>query len=586
MSKGSINLPIVSKFDPTGLKQAEGAIKGFGSSLAKIGAAVGAAFAVRAIGNFAKEAVLAAEGVQQANNRIVAIAKSTALFGSETDAVTGRLIKFAEAQEMRLAVDAEVIKGVQGQLLTFKALGASADEAGGIFDRTTEAAFNMAAAGFGSAESNAIQLGKALEDPIRGLTALRRSGTTFTKDQEALIRTLVESGNLLGAQELILGELESQYGGVAEATANASTKIGLAFDNIKEQAGAVLLPVFAELVEGLMPVTEAIGAELGATLEALSPVLTDIAKMIPGLLQAFMPLIPILGVLAGLFLEMVAQLLPVFVQLFEQLLPVILELAPILATVFLEALSALLPVFMSLIEALMPLIVALLPVLSTLITALAPVVVKVIEAFLPLLDLILPILIGLIEVLVPILVVAAEILSVLLVNAVGYLTDAFANFMEFLTPFTKAFQDTFGGLETFFYGIINGMIGMWEGFANAIINGVNFVIRALNRIQVKAPQWVTDLTGMTSFGFNIAELPNIALPRIALAQGGIVTGPTSALIGEAGPEAVIPLSKMGSMGNTYNITINANVADARLGEIVVNSIKRYERVSGPVFASA
>jgi phage-related protein len=586
MSKGSINLPIVSKFDPTGLKQAEGAIKGFGSSLAKIGAAVGAAFAVRAIGNFAKEAVLAAEGVQQANNRIVAIAKSTALFGSETDAVTGRLIKFAEAQEMRLAVDAEVIKGVQGQLLTFKALGASADEAGGIFDRTTEAAFNMAAAGFGSAESNAIQLGKALEDPIRGLTALRRSGTTFTADQQELIKTLVESGNLLGAQELILGELESQYGGVAEATANASTKIGLAFDNIKEQAGAVLLPVFAELVEGLMPVTEAIGAELGATLEALSPVLTDIAKMIPGLLQAFMPLIPILGVLAGLFLEMVAQLLPVFVQLFEQLLPVILELAPILATVFLEALSALLPVFMSLIEALMPLIVALLPVLSTLITALAPVVVKVIEAFLPLLDLILPILIGLIEVLVPILVVAAEILSVLLVNAVGYLTDAFANFMEFLTPFTKAFQDTFGGLETFFYGIINGMIGMWEGFANAIINGVNFVIRALNRIQVKAPQWVTDLTGMTSFGFNIAELPNIALPRIALAQGGIVTGPTSALIGEAGPEAVIPLSKMGSMGNTYNITINANVADARLGEIVVNSIKRYERVSGPVFASA
>jgi len=302
MSKGSINLPIVSKFDPTGLKQAEGAIKGFGSSLAKIGAAVGAAFAVRAIGNFAKEAVLAAEGVQQANNRIVAIAKSTALFGSETDAVTGRLIKFAEAQEMRLAVDAEVIKGVQGQLLTFKALGASADEAGGIFDRTTEAAFNMAAAGFGAAESNAIQLGKALEDPIRGLTALRRSGTTFTADQQELIKTLVESGNLLGAQELILGELESQYGGVAEATANASTKIGLAFDNIKEQAGAVLLPVFAELVEGLMPVTEAIGAELGATLEALSPVLTDIAKMIPGLLQAFMPLIPILGVLAGLFL--------------------------------------------------------------------------------------------------------------------------------------------------------------------------------------------------------------------------------------------------------------------------------------------
>lgn len=581
----AISLPIISKFDPSGIKQAEGALKGFGSSLAKIGAAVGAAFAVRAISNFAKEAVLAAEGVATANARIGQIAKSTALFGAETDAVTGRLIKFAEAQEMRLAVDAEVIKGVQGQLLTFKALGQSADEAGGIFDRTTEAAFNMAAAGFGSAESNAIQLGKALEDPIRGLTALRRSGTTFTAEQQDLIKSLVESGNLLGAQELILGELESQYGGVAEATANASTKIALAFDNIKEQAGAVLLPVFAELVEGLMPVTEAIGNELGTTLEALSPVLMDIAKMIPGLLTAFTPLIPVIGQLAVIFFQMVEKLLPVFVELFNMLLPIIAELAPIIGEVFLTALDALLPVFMSLVEALMPLVMSLLPVLSTLIVALAPVVVKVIDAFMPLLDLILPILIDLIEFLVPILVVAAQILSVLLVNAVTYLTDAFKNFMAFLGPFTKAFEDTFGGLETFFYGIINGLIGMWEGFANSIINGVNFVIRALNRIQVRAPQWVTNLTGMTSFGFNIAELPNIALPRIALAEGGIVTGPMNALIGEAGPEAVIPLNKM-PKGNTYNITINANVADARLGEVVVNAIKRYERSSGPVFVKA
>jgi len=586
MASKGITLPITYKADLSGLNQASSAMDGFGKKLAGLGAGIAAAFSIRAISNFAKEAVLAAEGVQQANNRIAQIAKTTNLFGASTGAVTDRLIEFAEAQEMRLAVDAEVIKGVQGQLLTFKALGKSAGEVGGIFDRTTEAAFNMAAAGFGSAESNAIQLGKALEDPIRGLTALRRSGTTFTKDQEGLIKTLVESGDLLGAQELILGELESQYGGVAAATANASTKIALAFDNIKEQAGGVLLPVFAELVEGLMPVTEAIGNEFGTTLEALSPVLMDVAKMIPGLLQAFTPLIPVIGQLAVIFFQMVEKLLPVFVELFTMLLPIIAELAPIIGEVFLTALDALLPVFMSLVEALMPLVMALLPVLSTLITALAPVLVKVIDAFMPLLDLILPILIDLIEFLVPILVLAAEILSVLLVNAVTYLTDAFANFMAFLEPFTKAFEDTFGGLESFFYGIINGMIGMWEGFANSIINGVNFVIRALNRIQVKAPKWVTDLTGMTSFGFNIGELPNVVLPRIALAEGGIVTGPTSAMIGEAGPEAVIPLSKMGSMGNTYNITINANVADSRLGEVVVNAIKRYERSSGPVFAKA
>jgi hypothetical protein len=199
---------------------------------------------------------------------------------------------------------------------------------------------------------------------------------------------------------------------------------------------------------------------------------------------------------------------------------------------------------------------------------------------------VLPVLIRLVEIMIPILVRVAEILSNLLVGAVNILTRVFEGFMSFLTPFMEFFQRAFLGLSTFFLGIINGMIGGFEGFANAIINGVNFVIRALNRIQVSAPQWLTDLTGITSFGINIRELSRIALPRVALADGGIVTGPMNALIGEAGPEAVIPLDKMGGMGNTYNININANVADARLGEVVVNAIKRYERSSGKVFASA
>jgi hypothetical protein len=84
-------------------------------------------------------------------------------------------------------------------------------------------------------------------------------------------------------------------------------------------------------------------------------------------------------------------------------------------------------------------------------------------------------------------------------------------------------------------------------------------------------------------------LGRLDVPKLVpLAMGGIVTGPTRALIGEAGPEAVIPLSKMGSMGNTYNITVNAGMGTngAQVGEQIVNAIKRYERVSGPVFASA
>jgi hypothetical protein len=73
-----------------------------------------------------------------------------------------------------------------------------------------------------------------------------------------------------------------------------------------------------------------------------------------------------------------------------------------------------------------------------------------------------------------------------------------------------------------------------------------------------------------------------------LAEGGMVTKPTIAMIGEAGPEAVVPLNKSGVMGNTFNLTINAGMgADgAAIGRDIVDAIKRYERVSGPVFASA
>jgi ElaB/YqjD/DUF883 family membrane-anchored ribosome-binding protein len=81
-----------------------------------------------------------------------------------------------------------------------------------------------------------------------------------------------------------------------------------------------------------------------------------------------------------------------------------------------------------------------------------------------------------------------------------------------------------------------------------------------------------------------------AMGKIRLADGGIVMGPTNALIGEAGPEAVIPLSGTNSvkMGTTYNITVNAGMGTngAQVGREIVDAIKKFERTSGPVFASA
>ena len=142
-----------------------------------------------------------------------------------------------------------------------------------------------------------------------------------------------------------------------------------------------------------------------------------------------------------------------------------------------------------------------------------------------------------------------------------------------------------GLIESF----INGGIRAFENYVNGIIGLVNFMIRALNRLSITIPG-IGDAPDRT-IGFNVAEIGRVQFGRVSipkLADGGIVDRPTLAMIGEAGPEAVVPLSRGRGMGATINITVNAGLgADgSRIGEQIVKEIKRYERVSGPVFASA
>jgi hypothetical protein len=196
----------------------------------------------------AVSAVRAAEEAQVANDRLDAVAKSMNLFGSQTEKVTDRLKEFAETNERSLAVDADIIKATQAKLLTFKNLALTADQVGGAMDRATLAAIDLAAAGFGEAEQNAIQLGKALQDPVKGITALSRSGVTFTEQEKEKIAALVETNRVLEAQDLILSAIETQVGGTAAATATGSAKMSLAFLAMQDALGEALMPVFEALV--------------------------------------------------------------------------------------------------------------------------------------------------------------------------------------------------------------------------------------------------------------------------------------------------------------------------------------------------
>jgi hypothetical protein len=270
----AVNVVLKSVWDDKGVKSALNEFTKFGKGVGVAFAAVTAATAAAAVAfaNFATDAIKGAEEAAIAQRRLDQVAKSMNLFGSETAKVSARIGEFAEANELLVGVDADVIKATQAKLLTFANLGKTANEMGGAFDRATMAAIDLAAAGFGAAETNAVQLGKALQDPIKGITALARSGVTFTEVEKEKIKTLVESGEVLEAQNLILAAIETQVGGTAQATASAFTKIELATNQVKDAIGEALLPVFEEFAKELVDLTPELA-------DALAPAAQELASI-------------------------------------------------------------------------------------------------------------------------------------------------------------------------------------------------------------------------------------------------------------------------------------------------------------------
>lgn len=297
----ALGVNIVSSFDSKGIRKAINdfdKLKGAGNkatfglrtldkaatnglkNVAKFGGLAAAGFGAIAL-NFVK----GAEFAKQADDRLAAVNKTMGLFGDQTDAVTKRLIEIGDKGEYKFGILAESIKDVQSKLLTFKEIAMEADVTGGLFDRATVAAIDLQAAGFGEATQNAVQLGKALNDPVKGITALARSGVTFTAQEKEKIKALVESGKMYEAQELLLKAIETQVGGTAAATTTATFRIGAAFGHVRDELGTLLLPLFEKfanfMVDKVVPYAtkfgETVGEKgLGAGLKMLAGTLGDV----------------------------------------------------------------------------------------------------------------------------------------------------------------------------------------------------------------------------------------------------------------------------------------------------------------------
>lgn len=131
----------------------------------------------------------------------------------------------------------DAIQAGENMLLTFTNIGKD------VFPQATETILNMSQALGQDVTASAVQLGKALNDPIAGVTALRKVGVALTDQQRDQIKTFVESGDILSAQKVIMKELETEFGGSARATADPLKILGNAVGELKEQIGLGLLPV-------------------------------------------------------------------------------------------------------------------------------------------------------------------------------------------------------------------------------------------------------------------------------------------------------------------------------------------------------
>lgn len=210
-----------------------------GERTAKTASTLGKAWGVALGGAIAGGAALAAAGLkkyitnsiqaEKIQAQLAATIKST---GGAAGLAVSQLNDMADALMRATTFDDESINQVQGLLLTFTKIGSD------VFPRATEAVLDMSTALGVDLKSAAMQVGKALNDPVAGLTALSRAGVQFSETQKETIKDLVETGNVADAQTMILRELETQMGGSARAARDtlggALQALQNSFDNLLE----------------------------------------------------------------------------------------------------------------------------------------------------------------------------------------------------------------------------------------------------------------------------------------------------------------------------------------------------------------
>ena len=282
----SVKLSLNDKQFQSSLKKSTRSLKKFGASMQRTGQTLTRNLTLPIVGLGAL-AVKSFDAQAKAVAQVEAGLKST---GEAAGFTSEELQKMAaDLQTKTLFGDEDILQNATAQLLTFTNI------AGEQFAKTQIAVTNLATKSFkGDLKSASIQLGKALNDPVANLSALSRAGIQFSDEQKAVINSLVETNRLAEAQNLILKELEVQFGGAAEAAAKAGLgpfqQLGNQLSDVNEELGAIIvegieplktmLQSLADTLSGTSKETKESIVKFGALTAIIGPIIIILAKLL------------------------------------------------------------------------------------------------------------------------------------------------------------------------------------------------------------------------------------------------------------------------------------------------------------------
>jgi hypothetical protein len=529
---GSVDVVVRFVSDTSKLSSDMDKVSGTGnklkSGLKTVGLAVAGAFAVKEVSDWVGAA-------EEANSVSAGLAKTLQNAGD----ATGDWAKHAEdlsgALMKKTGIDDEVIKGGQTILATFHDVSGAVGQQSGIFDRASAAALDMSKAGFGSVDSAATMLGKALQDPEKGLTALGKAGITFSDDQKNAIKAMLDSGDKAGAMAAIMQNVEGQVGGVAESTATAGDKMKTAFGETQESLGNALLPI----LEAVLPIIQKIAEWIQQNSGWAVVILGFAAAM--WVLNAALAANPVVLIVIGIA-ALIAALVLLWLN-WETVWNWITNLIGI-------AVGWILDHWQLIIGAIFPIIGAILLLWNNWDT------------------------------------IWNWIMN-LIGTVVGWIGDQIGRLLGFFAGIPSAIGSALAGLGEIIKApfqwawdqivtIKDGIVEAFTGAIGIVKDAWNAFARFWNGIEVEVPGVTMPgpIPNIPGFTFGLPDLPQFA-------KGGIVTRPTLGLLGEAGPEAIVPLGQLGAGNVTIVVNAGGLGADSpQIQSAVVAALDQYTTRNG------